>query len=68
VRTDSADSERSLVELGNELPGFIKGKGFFDWLSDCQFLKKGSAPWGLVLGTGQKRSHVPRLGSNLFML
>jgi hypothetical protein len=32
-------------EHGNEPSGFIKGWGFLDYLSDCQLLKKYSAPW-----------------------
>jgi hypothetical protein len=30
---------------GSEPSGYIKGRGFLDYLSDCQLLKKGSAPW-----------------------
>jgi hypothetical protein len=32
-------------ENGNELSGSMKGGKFLDYLSDCQLLKKGSAPW-----------------------
>jgi hypothetical protein len=32
-------------EHGNELLGSIKGGEFLDQLSDCQLLKKDSAPW-----------------------
>jgi hypothetical protein len=29
----------------NEPSGSIKGEEFFDWLSDCQLLKKDSVGW-----------------------
>jgi hypothetical protein len=32
-------------EHGNELPGSIKSGEFLDYMSDCLFLKKDSAPW-----------------------
>jgi hypothetical protein len=32
-------------EHGNEPSGSIKGGEFLDQLSDCQLLKKDSAPW-----------------------
>jgi len=32
-------------EGGNEPSGSIKGREFLDYLSDCQLLKKDSAPW-----------------------
>jgi hypothetical protein len=32
-------------ENGNEPSGSIKGREFLDYLSDCQLLKKDSAPW-----------------------
>jgi hypothetical protein len=35
-------------EHGNELPVSIKRGEFLDYLSDCQLLKNGFAPWYLV--------------------
>jgi len=32
-------------EHGNEISSSIKGGEFFDSLSNCQILRKGSAPW-----------------------
>jgi hypothetical protein len=32
-------------EHGNEPSGCLKGGELLDWLSDCQLLKKDSAPW-----------------------
>jgi hypothetical protein len=32
-------------EHGDEHSGSIKDGEFFHWLSDCQLLKKVSAPW-----------------------
>jgi hypothetical protein len=34
-----------LLWTGTEPSGYIKGGGFLDWLSDCQLIKKDSAPW-----------------------
>jgi len=32
-------------EHGNELPGSIEGRTFFDYMSDYQLLKKDSDSW-----------------------
>jgi hypothetical protein len=34
------DTVASSCEYGNEPPGFMKGKEFFDQLCDCRFIKK----------------------------
>jgi len=36
-------------ELGNELPGYIKGGKFLDQLSDRQFLNKDSVLWSYLV-------------------
>jgi hypothetical protein len=38
-------SSDKLFECSNELMGSIKGREFFDQLSDRQLLNKKSAPW-----------------------
>jgi hypothetical protein len=35
----------------NEASSCIKGREFLDWLSDCQLLKKDSAPWSWIFKT-----------------
>jgi hypothetical protein len=37
-------------EHGNELSGSIIGGAFFDWLSNCWFLKKDSATCNYLVG------------------
>jgi hypothetical protein len=50
-KLDSCGSGRDTIagycEHGNELSGSIRG-GILDYLSDCQLLKKYSAPWSSV--------------------
>jgi hypothetical protein len=46
-------------EYGNELSGSIKGREFFDWLSDYHLLKKDSAPWRYLVGLLRPPSPMP---------
>jgi hypothetical protein len=36
-------------EHSNEPSGSINGGEFLEWLSDCQLLKKDSAPWSFCV-------------------